>query len=115
MHRDGQNLVYELFLNFADAALGTSVEVPTINGKVKIKVPAGTQSGKVFRLKGKGLPAVQAYGVGDQLIHVNVWTPKKLTDKERKLLEQLREMSNFKPTPGKADRGFFERMRDMFN
>ena len=115
LHRDGQNLVYELFLNFADAALGTSVEVPTINGKVKIKVPAGTQSGKIFRLKGKGLPAVQSYGVGDQLIHVNVWTPKKLSDKERKPLEQLRDMPNFKPTPGKAERGFFERMRDMFN
>lgn len=114
LKREGQNLLFDLYLNFADAALGTSVEVPTIDGVVKIKVPAGTQSGKIFRLKGKGLPAIQSYGVGDQLIHVNVWTPKKLNDDERKLLEQLREMPNFTPTPGKSDKGFFERMRDLF-
>ncbi len=114
LQRDGMNLVFELYLNFADAALGTSVEVPTIDGKVKIKVPAGTQSGKIFRLKDKGLPSVQTYGKGDQLIHVNVWTPKKLNDEERKLLEKLRGMPNFKPNPGKSDRGFFDKMRDYF-
>jgi molecular chaperone DnaJ len=114
LERDGQNVVFDLYLNFADAALGTSVEVPTINGKVKIKVPAGTQSGKIFRLKGKGLPSVQSYGRGDQLIHVNVWTPKKLTDEEKSLLEKMREMTNFKPTPGKSDKSFFERMKDFF-
>jgi len=114
LQRDGQNLVYELYLNFADAALGTSVEVPTIEGKVKIKVPSGTQSGKIFRLREKGLPSVQAYGRGDQLIHVNVWTPKKLNDEERALLERLRDMPNFQPDPGKTEKGFFEKMKDFF-
>jgi len=114
LQRDGMNLIYELYLNFADAAMGTSVEVPTIGGRVKIKVPAGTQSGKIFRLKGKGLPSVQAYGTGDQLIHVNVWTPKKLNDEEKQLLEKLRNMPNFNPQPGKSEKGFFEKMRDYF-
>ncbi len=114
LQRDGDNVIYELYLNFADAALGTSVEVPVIDSSVKIKVPAGTQSGKIFRLKGKGLPSVQGYGRGDQLIHVNVWTPKKLSNEERDLLEKLRQMPNFNPQPGKADKGFFERMRDYF-
>ncbi|MCB0588111.1 MAG: molecular chaperone DnaJ, partial [Phaeodactylibacter sp.] len=114
LQRDGMNLIHELYLNFADAALGTSVEVPTIDGRVKIKVPAGTQSGKIFRLKGKGLPSVQAYGAGDQLIHVNVWTPKKVNDEERALLEKLKGMPNFHPQPGKSEKTFFEKMKDYF-
>lgn len=115
LQRDGLNVIYELFVNFADAALGTSVEVPTINGRVKIKVPAGTQAGKIFRLKGKGVPSVQSYEHGDQLIHVNVWTPKKLTSEEREILEKMRNMPNFKPEPGKGERGFFDKMRDYFS
>ncbi len=115
LQREGMNVIYELYLNFADASLGTSVEVPTIEGKVKVKVPPGTQAGKMFRLKGKGLPAVQSYGKGDQLIHVNIWTPKKVSDEERRLLEQLRDMPNFNPNPGKADKGFFDRMKDYFS
>ncbi|MEM9259985.1 MAG: molecular chaperone DnaJ, partial [Bacteroidota bacterium] len=79
LQRDGQKLIYDLNLYFADAALGTSVEVPTIDGRVKIKIPAGTQAGKILRLRGKGLPALQGYGTGDQLIHVNIYTPKSLT------------------------------------
>ena len=114
LQREGMNVIYELYLNFADAALGTSSEVPTLEGKVKIKVPNGTQAGKIFRLKGKGLPAVQSYGKGDQLIHVNIWTPKKLDDKERAILEQLKTMPNFQPQPGKSEKGFFERMKDYF-
>lgn len=114
LHREGANVIYDLYVHFADAALGTQAEVPTIDGKVKIKIPAGTQSGKIFRLKDKGIPYVQAHGRGDQLVHVNVWTPKKLTDEERKLLEQMRNMPNFKPQPGKGERTFFERMRDYF-
>lgn len=114
LYREGMNIIYDLYINFADAALGTSVEVPVIDGMVKVKVPAGTQSGKIFRLKGKGLPAIQSYGRGDQLIHVNIWTPKKLTDKERKLMEELKEMPNFKPQPGKTDKGFFDKMKDYF-
>ncbi len=114
LQRDGNNLIFELYLNFADAALGTSVEVPTIDGKVKIKIPAGTQAGKIFRLKGKGLPAVQSYGKGDQLIHTSIWTPKKVTDAERKILEKMREMPNFDPNPGKSEKGFFDKMKDYF-
>jgi molecular chaperone DnaJ len=112
--RDGQNVIFDLYLNFADAALGTQIDVPTIDGKVKIKVPPGTQSGKIFRLRGKGLPSVQAHGVGDQLIHVSIWTPKKVSDTERQILEGLRDAENFKPHPGKGDKGFFERMKDYF-
>jgi molecular chaperone DnaJ len=112
--RDGQNIIYDLYINFADAALGTSLEVPTIDGKVKIKIPEATQSGKILRLKGKGLPSVQAYGVGDQLINVNIWTPKQVNAEERELLEKLKEMPNFTPNPGKDEKGFFDRMKDMF-
>ena len=112
--RDGKNVIYDLFLNFADAALGTSVQVPTLDGKVKIKVPAGSQAGKIFRLKGKGIPEVQGYGKGDQLINVNIWTPKKLSDNDREFLEKMREMDAFKPAPAKGEKGFFERMKDFF-
>ena len=112
--RDGKNVIYDLFLNFADAALGTSVQVPTLTGKVKIKVPAGSQAGKIFRLKGKGIPEVQGYGKGDQLINVNIWTPKKLNDEEKALLEKMKGMSAFQPAPGKGEKGFFERMKDFF-
>lgn len=113
--RDGSNIVYDLYLNIADAALGTQLEVPAIDGKVKIKIPGGTQSGKILRLKGKGLPSVQAYGKGDQLIHVNVWTPKDLTGEERQILEKLKTMPNFNPNPDKKEKGFFEKMKDMFS
>ena len=114
LQRDGMNLIYDLYINFADAALGTSVEVPTIEGRVKIKIPPGTQSGKIFRLKGKGLPNVNEYGQGDELIHVNIWTPKKLDEDEKRILEGLRAKPNFDPSPGKDDRGFFGRMKDYF-
>ena len=112
--RDGMNVHHESFINFADAALGTSVEVPTLDGRVRIKIPAGTQGGKVFRLEGKGLPSVQSYGKGDQLVHVNIWTPKKISEEERILLEKLRNHANFQPTPDKEDKGFFEKLKDMF-
>lgn len=112
--RDGNNVIYDLFLNFADVALGTSVHVPTLDGKVKIKIPAGTPAGKIFRLKGKGFPEVQGYGKGDQLININVWTPKVLTSEETALLQQMKKMTNFHPTPDKSEKGFFERMKDIF-
>lgn len=112
--RDGSNVIYDLYLNIADAALGISAEVPTISGKVKINVPAGTQGGKIFRLKGKGLPSVDRHGIGDQLIHVNVWTPQALTKEETKLMEKLRDAANFHPNPNKNDKGFFEKMKSFF-
>ena len=114
LQRDGQNILFEQFLSFADASIGTQVEVPTLDGKVRIKIPPGTQSGKIFRLQDKGLPTVQGYGKGDQLIHVNVWTPKKLTQEERDLLEKMRSMPNFTPSPQKSDRTLYEKLRDYF-
>lgn len=112
---DGQNVIYNLHISFIDAVLGASVEVPTIDGKAKFKVPAGTQAGKIFRLSGKGLPAVNSYGKGDQLILIHVYTPTDLTSDEKKLLEKLRESPNFKPKPGaRQERGFFDRVKDMF-
>lgn len=112
--RDGDHVVYDLFLSFADAALGTKVEVPTLDGKVSIKIPPGTQAGKIFRLKGKGMPVLQGYGTGDQLININVWTPKDLSSEEKALLEKMRSMQGFQPNPGKAERGFFQRMKEYF-
>lgn len=114
LKRDGNNIIYDLYVNFVDAALGTSLEVPTIDGRVKIKLEPGTQSGKILRLRGKGIKDLNGYGKGDQLIHVNVWTPKKLTAEERKALEDLRHSVNFKPNPDKNDKSFFERMKEYF-
>ncbi len=112
---DGQNVIHHLHISFIDAVLGTSVEVPTIEGKAKFKIPPGTQAGKIFKLSGKGLPAVNSYGKGDQLILINVYTPTDLTSDEKKLLEKLRESPNFKPKPGtKTERGFFDRVKEMF-
>lgn len=115
LSRDQNNIVYDLFLNFADAALGTNVEVPTLSGKVKVKIPPGTQAGKIFRLKGKGLPSIQQYGKGDQLINVNIWTPKDLSDEDVKILEKMKTLPSFEPKPNKGEKGFFERMREYFN
>lgn len=115
LQRDGNNVVYELFLSFPDAVFGTQIEVPTIDGRAKIKIPAGTQSGKVFRLKGKGFPSVNSYGKGDQLIFVNIWTPQNLTSDEKSLLEKLRQSDNLKPQPEKQDKGFFDKIREMFS
>jgi len=113
--RDGTNLLYDLYLNFADAALGTEAEIQTISGKVKIKIEPGTQSGKVLRLKGKGIPNIQGYGgKGDFLIYVNVWTPQKLSKDEKAALEKLRNSENFEPKPTSKDKGFFDRMKDYF-
>lgn len=114
LKRDGNNLIFELYLSFPDAAIGCSVDVPTLSGPVKIKIPPGTQSGKIFRLNGKGLPSVQAYGKGDELIYVNIWTPKKISEDEKKILEKLNASPNFKPQPSKTEKGFFERMKDYF-
>lgn len=94
---------------------GTQVEVPTIDGRAKIKIPPGTQSGKIFRLKGKGFPEVQGYSRGDQLIHVNVWTPQHLSADEKAILEKLNNSDNFKPNPNKGDKSFFERVREAFS
>lgn len=115
LKRDGENLHYEAFVSFIDAVLGESIEIPTISGKAKIKVDPGTQSGKVLRLKGKGLPNVQGYGHGDLFVHINVWTPNKVSKEEREILEKLRNSENFKPNPDSNQKNFFGRMKDMFH
>lgn len=114
LKRDGGNIHYDLHISFIDAALGTSVEVPTINGKVKISVEAGTQSGKILRLRNKGIREINSYSSGDQLIHVNVWTPQKLSANEKEMLEKLRNSTNFSPSPEKKDKNFFDRMKEFF-
>jgi molecular chaperone DnaJ len=115
LQRDGLNVAYYLHLSFPEAAFGTSVEVPTIDGRAKIKIPAGTQSGKIFRLKGKGFPEVQGYSRGDQLVHVNVWTPQHITADEKEMLEKLSHSPNFKPQPNKNDKSFFDRVKEAFS
>jgi molecular chaperone DnaJ len=115
LQRDGLNVAYDLHISFPDAVYGTSLEVPTIDGKAKIKIPAGTQSGKIFRLKGKGFPSVNSYEKGDQLIHVNVWTPQTVTAEEKEMLDRLQSSDNFKPNPEKSEKGFFEKVRDIFS
>ena len=114
MIRDGNDLVYALFLSVPDATLGSTVEIPTLDGKVKIKIDPGTQPGKILRLRGKGLPDVNGYRRGDLLVNVNVWIPKSVTRDERKVLEHLQESDSFKPNPTKEDKNFFERMRQFF-
>jgi molecular chaperone DnaJ len=115
LHRDGLNVAYELHITFPDACFGTSVEIPTIDGRAKIKIPPGTQSGKIFRLKGKGFPGVNSYEKGDQLIYVNVWTPQILSAEEKAALEKMNGSPNFKPQPEKSDKSFFDKVREMFS
>jgi molecular chaperone DnaJ len=114
LKRDGQHLHYEAFLSMIDAALGVSIEVPLINGKAKVKIEPGTQSNHTLRLKGKGLPSVNHHGMGDLFVHVAVWTPTDLSKEDKAALEKLRQSPGFQPKPTSKDRGFFERVRDMF-
>lgn len=114
LKRDGINLYFDCYINFADAALGTTVEIPTLEGKAKFKIEPGTQSGRVYRLRGKGLPEVNGYQRGDLLVDVNIWTPQSLSQEERSTLEKLRSAPNFAPQPGKKEKGFFERMKEYF-
>ena len=95
--------------------MGSQVEIPLLQGKAKIRIEAGTQSGKIVRLKGKGMPSVDSYGKGDLLVNLNVWTPQQLTSEEREVLEKWREATNFQPDPDPREKGFFDRVRDMFS
>ncbi len=112
LQRDQNNVLYHLWLSFPEAAMGASVEVPTLDGKAKIKVDAGTQPGKVLRLKGKGFPDLNGYGTGDQLIVVNVYVPTKLSSDEKEILLKLQESKNFKPE--EKEKSFFDKMKDIF-
>ncbi|MCR4816502.1 MAG: molecular chaperone DnaJ [Bacteroidales bacterium] len=113
--RQENNLFYNAFITFADAALGAAVEIPTLNGKVRVKIEQGTPSGKVIRLKGKGLPDFNGYSRGDLLVSINVWVPKSLTKEEKSMVEELGKHPNFQPNPSKQERGFFDKMKDLFN
>jgi molecular chaperone DnaJ len=115
LHRDGLNVAFDLHISIPDAIFGTQVEVPTIDGRAKIKIPAGTQSGKIFRLKGKGFPSVNSYEKGDQLIQVNVWTPQHVTAEEKQMLDKMQQSTNFAPKPEKTDKSFFDKVREMFS
>ncbi len=112
--RDGKDLLYNLYITVAQAALGSQVEIPTLDGKVKIKIEQGTQPGKILRLRGKGLPEVNSYGKGDLLVNINVWIPKNLSRDEKAMLEKLDQSDNFKPAPDKRERSFFSRMKNYF-
>ncbi len=112
--RDENDLLYNLFITFPDAALGAFVEIPTVDSKVKVKIAPGTQGGKILRLRGKGLPDVNGYGRGDLLVKVNVWVPQDLSKDERKLLEKLNTSDNFRPNPTKQEKSFFDKVKDMF-
>ncbi len=113
--RDGNDLIHNLFVSFPQAALGATVEVPTVEGNVKIKVDAGTQPGKILRLRGKGIPDVNGYGRGDLLVHINVWVPKKLNKDEEKFVEKMADSENFIPNPDANDKNIFERMKNFFS
>ncbi|WP_440880967.1 molecular chaperone DnaJ [Tenacibaculum sp. C7A-26P2] len=115
LKREGSNIHYDLYVSFSEAVLGVSKEIETVTGKVKIKIEPGTQSGKILRLKGKGLPSIEHYGTGDFLIHINVWTPQELTKDQRKFFESMLNDDNFNPNPQKSDKSFFEKVKDMFS
>ncbi len=115
LKREGSNIHYQLFISYPEAILGTSKEIETVSGKVKIKIEHGTQSGKVFRLKGKGIPNLESYGNGDMLVHINVWTPQSLNKEQKDFFEKMMDNDAFKPNPSISDRNFFDRIKDIFS
>ena len=115
LKREGENLHYDLYISFPEAVLGISKDIDAVNGKVRIKLEEGIQSGKILRLKGKGLPSINGYGSGDLLVHVNVWTPKTLNKDQKLFFEKYLDDDNFNPNPEKSDKSFFEKVKDMFS
>lgn len=114
--RDGSNLCLQTYITFAQAVMGTTIEVPTLSGKVKFKIEQGMQSGKIYRLRGKGLPEFgNPYNRGDLLVRVDVWVPKSVTKEQKELLEKLDSLDNFKPNPNAKEKSFFDKMKDMFS
>ena len=112
--REGNDLIYTLFVSMPDAVLGCTAEIPYIDGKLKIKIEPGTQPGKALRLRGKGIRDINGYGSGDLIVYVQVWTPKKLTREEKEIFEKFKDSQSFTPFPEKEDRNFFDRIRKMF-
>jgi len=115
LKREGDNLHYDLYVSISEAVLGTSKEIDAVGGKVRIKLEAGIQSGKILRLRGKGITSLNGYGAGDILVHVNVWTPKELNKEQREFFEKMQGNDNFEPRPEKSDKSFFEKVKDMFS
>lgn len=115
LQREGDNLHYDLYVSFSEAALGASREIDAVTGKVRIKIEEGVQSGKILRLRGKGIPSINGYGKGDLLVHVNVWTPKTLNKEQREFFEKMSQSEHFVPNPDKGDKSFFEKVKDMFS
>ncbi len=115
LQREGDNLHYDLYISFSEAALGTSREIDTVSGKVRIKIEEGVQSGKILRLRGKGIPSINGYGKGDLLVHVNVWTPKTLSKEQKEFFEKMAQDDHFMPNPDSKDKSFFEKVKDMFS
>lgn len=115
LKREGDNLHYDLYISFPEAVLGTSKEINTVTGKVRIKLEEGIQSGKILRLRGKGIPRLNGYGSGDLLVHINVWTPRDLSKEQRDFFERMTDDENFEPKPDKRDKSFFDKVKDMFS
>jgi molecular chaperone DnaJ len=115
LQREGNNLHYDLYVSVPEAIIGTSKEIQTVTGKVRIPVEAGIQSGKILRLRGKGMPSLNGYGTGDLLVHVNVWTPRSLSKEQKDFFESMMTDVNFEPAPEKGDKSFFEKVKDMFS
>ena len=115
LKRDGNNLHYDLYISIPEAILGTSKEIPTVNNRVRIKIDKGTQSGKVLRLKGQGLPSLNSYGNGDLFVHINVWTPDKLSKEQEAFFEKMMDDEHFSPHPAKDEKSFFDRVKEMFS
>jgi len=115
LKREGTNLHHDLYINFSEAVMGVSKNIDTVSGKVKIKIEPGTQSGKILRLRGKGLPSIESYGSGDLLVHINVWTPQNLSKEQKQFFEKMMDDENFTPNPSKNDKSFFEKVKDMFS
>ena len=115
LQREGDNLHHDLYISFSDAVLGTSKEIDTVNGKVRIKIEQGVQSGKILRLRNKGIPSINNYGSGDLLVHINVWTPKTLNREQKEFFKKMSNDDNFQPNPEKGEKSFFEKVKDMFS
>ncbi|WP_035336185.1 molecular chaperone DnaJ [Dokdonia sp. PRO95] len=115
LQREGDNLHLDLYISISEAVLGTSKEIDTVTGKVRIKIEEGVQSGKILRLRGKGIPSINGYGKGDLLVHVNVWTPKTLNKEQKQFFEKMAADDNFTPNPETGDKSFFEKVKDMFS
>ena len=113
--REGNNLHFDLYISLSEAVLGTYKEIDTVGGSVRIKLESGIQSGKILRLKGKGIPSLNNYGTGDMLVHVNVWTPEQLTKEQKQFFEQQATHDNFKPNPKSSHKSFFDKVKDMFS